>query len=242
MRYNNDHKALVIGAGPSMTVPNIRELEEFEGVVICTNKSLGPTIQGLNRCPDVCVILDASHDVLSGLMPHHAVACMEQGYTHFLVATQCHKNVVQWLVANVAHDHLHFFHSSIPEELLENVNFMLKKFWDVPVIDSGGNAGLLALKISNQLGASITGMLGMEHSHKLDEKWTNEQAFEYKIIYAPEDHQTFAVTPSFQGYLNKLVAWVREHDCVNLTDWGWPYCMRDKIPLKYMTRAEFVKS
>jgi len=242
-RNDGQHPALIIGAGPSCTVPKLRELAGFTHLTICTNKSLERTIQGLNVFPDVCVIVDSDPNILAQLTPDCIRDAMESGITKFLIATQCHPNVVKWICSFTPEENVFFFHASIPDAFMPNVNHMLKTFWDVPVMDTGGNAGIFSIHVAKEMGANIIGLMGLEHSHKLDPKWKDEEALLYKIVYSPDNHQIFAVTPSFQGYINTIVSWVKQHReevrVVNLSNFGWFYIMRDKIPMEYMSRKEF---
>jgi hypothetical protein len=231
--------AIVIGAGPSLTNEQIYDVYGFNGLIICTNKSLTRLVNHGVR-PDICVVLDASEDVLKSF---DFGADFQYSDINFLIATQVHPEVMK-RINNLATDsNLHYFHASIPDEYMPNVNYMLEKFWKLPVVDTGGNAGILAIQMAEKLGAKNIGMLGMEHSHRLDPRWTNEQAFTYSTVYAPEDNQTFAVTPSFQGYINTIVQWAKLHNdinLINLTDFGWFYVMRKRTPIPYMDRKEFV--
>ena len=232
--------AIVVGAGPSLTNEQIYDVYGFNGLVICTNKSLTRLVNHGVR-PDICVVLDASMDLLKSF---DFGADFQYSDINFLIATQVHPEVMKRINNLTTDSNLHYFHASIPEEYMPNVDFVLGKLWDLPVVDTGGNAGLMAVTIANELGVKDIGMLGMEHSHMLDPRWTNELAFTYNIVYAPEDNQTFAVTPSFQGYINTLMQWAKLHTDIsltNLTDFGWLYVMRKRIPIPYMDRKEFVK-
>jgi hypothetical protein len=238
--------AIVVGAGPSLTDEQIEMLQYYKGTIICCNKSLErllehgvfPTIvPAIHSTEEIALHFDNDAVVESGSM------------CKYLLCTHIHPKVPEALFTKVgcSEKQVFWFHGAMAEELVPNFNTMFTSFVNLPTIDTGGNVGLMGVQVAQYCGAKTIGMLGMEHCVPLDPEWTNEDAQEYNIVYAPEDNLHFALTPVMRSYLQVLNTWYmvnrNEFTIRNLTPNGLFYVrrnMRNKS-IPYMGLDDFIR-
>lgn len=231
---------IVVGAGPSVTDKQLKKLKKWNGAIVCTNKMF-PRLLDLDIMPTLCVVVDGNKSVAEPLERLWGMD-YEDVSTYFMVATQVDPRVAV-ILSNFVY--VYWFNSLIPEEFMPNAEYILRKLSGLPTIDTGGNAGLFAAVMAKTLGAKRIALLGMEHCHKLNPLWKNDEAEKYQIIYAPEDGMSFAVTPAFVNYLNNLISYIAQNQDVkwtNLTKFGLMYTRRKTLEpyIKYADLEEYI--
>jgi len=238
--------AIVVGAGPSITDEQIAALGNYRGTIIATNKSVS-RLMAQDIIPHYVVTLHTTPDIathfktkeLSKYMPPHGKNDIKKVFTTMLSPdTIDAARLALW-------GEEFWVNPSVPEDQVENVDYFMSRMTGLPTIETGGNAGIFALLCASTLGCDPIGMLGLEHSHKLDPKWTVEQSLGYHIEYSPSDDSVYAVTPTFQTYLDNLVKYWRSRQMqgksiFNLSPFGALYTRRDIEKLPYRSVEDFV--
>jgi hypothetical protein len=239
-------KTLVVGAGPSVLKDHdfyMADYKMFEGTVICTNKSFR-TLVRMGVIPDYVVTIDATEDIWEHFRGRELIDTMKNGKTVFVTSSMVAPDVANILSGFVPRERIVWFNPSVPDEYAQNIDATLTMVSNLPLMDTGGNAGLMALKLALNMGAKKIGLIGMEHCLRLDSSWTNEQARGYEIVYAPEDNQYYAITPVFRGYLESLMQTVDSMrglaEIINLVKFGPLYTQRTRLDIRYLSLMEFV--
>lgn len=230
---------MVVGAGPSLSDEQLDALNSYTGFIICSNKVLERMLEHGTH-PDLVAVIHSTPEIAAhfkGPLAREALNGIE-----VVASTMVHPDVTKALLEAGAR--IRWFNPAIPELFKKNVNEFLYRTSNCPVIDTGGNVGLFMCTIASEHSTFETiGLLGMEQALALDPKWTNEQAMENVIYYAPEDlPEPFAINQVFHGYLQTLMGWYCElggrKKVYNLTKNGMLYVgRRDGMP--YMDLDEF---
>jgi len=244
------YAAIVVGAGPSITDAQMEALKGYKGMVFGTNKSMTRLLEHGIR-PDVVCVLHTTNEILPHFSTEAIAKAMSNDISGMTQWTWClttclHPDVIKaarQVSGNMSHEY--WCNPAIPEEQLENVGHFMEIMSGLPCIDTGGNVGIFAMLCAAQFGCNPIGLLGMEHAFFLDKKWTVEQALGYRIEWNPEDDQTYAITPSFQTYLDGLVKYWRYYDgkgikIINLSPFG-PLFARRKTLMPFLDVSEFVR-
>lgn len=239
-------KTLVVGAGPSVLKGasySSVHYKMFEGTIICTNKAFKPMVE-VGVIPDFVVTIDATEEIWEHFRGANLIDVMKNGKTVFITSSMVAPDVANTLSKFVPRERIVWFNPSVPDEYAQNIDATLTMVSNLPLMDTGGNAGLLALKLALNMGAKKIGLVGMEHCLHLDRRWTNEQARGYEIVYAPEDDQYYAITPVFRGYLESLMQTIDsvrgKSEIINLVKFGPLYTERKRLDIRYLSLLEFV--
>lgn len=232
--------AIVVGAGPSLTDEQLESLRDYQGYLICSNKVLERVSE--YRLPNMVAVIHTTHEIAANFQSY--VVRVNLGQSDVVVSTCVHPDVTQELCVHATKDKIHWFNASIPFK--KNLDdYMQAMAPGLLQIDTGGNVGIFMCELAETMGYDTIGLLGMEHCLKLDPKWTNEQASEYAIYYAPEDDpEPFAMNQAFTAYMQTLQAWyilAVGHAVYNLTPRGFLYTRR-RLPggMPYMDLKEYV--
>jgi hypothetical protein len=237
-----DRKVLVIGAGPSAKSVYYGGLRDKDIFTVCTNKSLEFLIRnGIE--PDVVVVLHSTPEIKGTIRTEVVSECL--GRTGrldsiFIIPTTIDPEVFQEINGISRLDKHYWFNPAVPEEHVENINQFMERMTGLPVIDTGGDVGVFALLMALEMTTGPVGIIGLEHCLQLNEKWTNEQALNYRFEYVPEDDMFYAIPPSFQVTLDTLVKLCNSKGkgrVYNLSNFG-PVYARKLLP--YMTMEDFV--
>jgi hypothetical protein len=239
---------IVIGAGPSVTDDQIKTLCNFHGITIATNKSLSKCLKnGIE--PDFVAVLHTTEDIAEHFRTKDIMDFIAKKgspiESTFLLTTCLHPSTVR-ATKDISYGGAYWCNPAVPEEQVENVNRMMSLLSDLPCIDTGGNVGIFALISAIQMGYGPIGILGLEHAFLPDKSWTVEKALGYRFEWNPECDQLYAITPSFQVYLDTLVKYYNYMKAqgvpiFNLTPFG-PLYARKKELMPYMDIEQFIKA
>ena len=229
--------ALCVGAGPSLTDEQLMLLDEFKGTLFCVNKTMKRLVEF--TIPDFMVLIHPTDEVLAHISDEEVKQAMSS--CSVITSTTIHPEVARTIEKHAKH--VYWFNASVPDMYVENINHTLSVLTKAPVIDTLGNVGMFSCVCAHLMGANHIGLLGMEHSHALSDDWTNKQAKEYHIVFAPEDKMTFAVTPGFKTYINAFLDWYQSHkdecEVFNLSKFGILY-VRRREAIEYMDLKDFI--
>jgi hypothetical protein len=228
--------AIVVGAGPSLTDEQIEFLKNYKGTIICVNKSLERLLEH-GVTPRIVVAIHSTDEILCHFQNDVVEGRLKD--VNVIISSTLSPNVTKEIYQWADHDKLFWFHANVPDNIVPNMNTLLSKMVPLEVIDTGGNVGLMGVQVAQWCGAKTIAIVGMEHCIELSKEWTNSEALNYNIIYAPEDDIMFALTPVMRAYLQVLHSWYmnnRNHfEIFNLTPNGLFYVRRkDWMPYKPM--------
>jgi hypothetical protein len=239
--------AIVVGAGDSVMCSdgkNIEALKAYKGTIICTNKSFGELVRH-GVVPHYVVAIHSTEEILVHFENKKVMDALLVGGTTVILSTMVDPRVADKIMSSVAEpEQVVWFNPSIPDTYAPNIDTVINIMSGLPLLDTGGNAGLFAVRTAILMGAKRIGILGMEHCLELSNGWTNEQARGYDIIFAPEDGKIFAITPVFKGYLESMMQTIDEYrkdvKVFNLTPNGLLYTDSERLKVPYSPVDYFV--
>jgi len=238
-----ERSAIVVGAGPSLTDEQLMLLKDYKGYVICSNKALGRVLR--YRVPDMVAVIHTTPEIVEHFCGELVTEKLMWGGVEVLASTCIHPDLTMRLEA--LHAKVRWFNASIPFKtgLDEYMHAMAPH---LSTIDTGGNVGIFMCQLAAMMQYKTIGMLGMEHCLELNPKWTNEEAAEHAIFYAPEDDPVpFAMDQAFHNYMLIIQAWYsglegKGIDVYNLTPKGFLYIRRrNPGAMPYMETKEYVE-
>jgi hypothetical protein len=239
-----EHSCIIVGAGPSLADHQLEALGQYNGLVICSNKSLERVLK--YTIPDMVVVIHATQDIAEHFTGPRAMASLE--HIEVLVSTVVHPDVTRALLKYGNPDKIHWFNASIPDTYKRNMDEFMYYMSPCPIIDTGGNVGMTMCQIVKEDSRfSVVGLLGMEQALTLDPNWTNAMvADNLTICYAPEDIlQPFAMDRVFHNYILTLMSWYEEVKgrlrVYNLSKGGFLYVNR-RTGMPYLTVDEFIEA
>lgn len=232
---------IIVGAGPSLSNDQIDALKDYKGTILCVNKSLKRLLER-GIVPDIVSVIHSTDEVL-GHFDNDIVKEYLPQINLVLCSTLCPK-VTNLITQYSDPKKTYWFHSDVPDNIIQNLNMMFYTMVPLEILDTGGNIGLMCVQIAQWCGAKTLGIVGMEHCVELDKTWTNEESMNYNIIYAPQDDELFALTPVMRAYLQVLHNWYmnnrKSFSIYNLTPHGLFYVRRrDWMP--FMPIREYVR-
>ena len=237
-----DNDCIVIGAGPSVKSENLSLLKDFKGTIICVNKTFKPLLE-CEVYPDICLALHTTEEVEKQFDLEVQQGYYEKDRVAFILPSTIHPKVANRIIDDLG-GNVFWFNPKVPEFNVENINHFMEMMNQKPVLDTGGNVGIMAVVLAKLMGFKRVGLLGMEHCMTPSKDWSLEQALGYKYEFDPRDGDFYAIPPGFQVYLEALAAYIREMvadkvDVVNLTAKGPLYVRRDTV-LRYQKMEEFI--
>ena len=243
---------LVVGAGPSAKGADYSILNtppSHDPTVFCTNKSLSYLLRdGVE--PDVVFVLHSTDEIKGTIKTDEVIDYLKEKKSktgengldsHFVIPSTIDSEVLGEIrEVNLIRKEL-WFNPSVPDENIRNLDVFMGKMNGLRTIDTGGNVGTFALNMAMEMGRGSIGMIGLEHCLELDPSWTNKQARDYRIEFAPENGGAlYAIPPSFMSYLETLIGLCRTKGSdrvVNLVPFG-PVYTRKLLP--FMNLEEFI--
>jgi hypothetical protein len=234
---------MCVGAGPSLSAAEISMLGHWNGCIICSNKSVKRLLD-MNVIPTVITALHSTDTVLASFQ--HEIVRKKLHHSYIVLPTTIHPDVADEILTYADPDKVFWFHASVPEELVPNLDNFYLSMLKVPVCDTGGNVGLFNIALAEQMQPKAIGFIGMELAEPKESVKTNVEALESTFMYFPEDNQEFVLSKVFRGYLQVTMNWYLQQkkqglpiDIVNCTPFGLIYCRRREwIP--YMPLREFL--
>ena len=239
---------MCVGAGPSLTDAQIDALKDFKGIIICVNKS-AERLYKHGVIPTIVTCLHGTNEVLPSFQNEAVRKNLKK--SHVLLSTDVTPETVKEVKAHCIPKKLWFFHSSVPPEILTNLDQFFQTMFNVPVIDTGGNVGLFGISLALRFNPKVIGFVGMDlcQSYKEAIK-TNQHMLDSTLLRFPDDdNQEFVLSKIFRGYVQVLMNWVGEvkrqnddkfpFELINCTPRGLIY-IRRKEWIPFMTIEEFV--
>jgi hypothetical protein len=239
---------LCVGAGPSLTDEQIEMMKKFNGIIICTNKSARRLYEH-GIIPTIITCIHGTNEVLPSFQ--NDIVRENLHKSHVVLATDVTRDLIKEVKAHCDPTKLWFFHSSIPSELVTNIDQFFQAMVDVPVLDTGGNVGLFNIALSQRFMPKAVGFVGMELCQSFEEAVTNNQdMLESTLLRFPDDNnQEFVLSKVFRGYTQVIMNWygdwkkqnndVFPFEIINCTPRGLIYIRRD-VWIPYMPLEEFI--
>lgn len=239
---------LCVGAGPSLTDEQIEMMKKFKGFILCTNKS-AKRLYEHGIIPTIVTCIHGTNEVLPSFQNDSVRANLHK--SHVVLSTDVTHDCIEEVKAHCDPKKLWFFHSSIPSELITNIDQFFCSMVDVPVLDTGGNVGLFNIALCQRFFPKAVGLIGMELCQTWEEAVkTNQDMLESTMLKFPEDNnQEFVLSKIFRGYTQVIMNWygdwkkqnngVFPFDIINCTPRGLIY-IRRKEWIPYMPLEEFI--
>jgi len=239
---------LCVGAGPSLTDEQVDAMKDFKGTIICVNKS-AKKLYERGVIPTIVTCIHGTNEVLPSFQ--NDVVRKNIHKSHVVLSTDVTPDVVKEVKEHCDLKKLWFFHSSVPSELVTNLDTFFQAMVDFPVLDTGGNVGLFNIALAQRFIPKVVGFVGMELCLSFkDAIKTNEHMMDSTLLRWPDDdNQEFVLDKIFRGYVQVLMNWYGEmkaenkdqfpFELINCTPRGLIYIHRkDWIP--YMPLEEFI--
>jgi hypothetical protein len=202
-------RAVVVAAAPELKDEDLAALCDFDGDIICVNKTFKRLVD-LGRVPEWVCLLDAhpvSHKQFAWLKAYH---WGKEGpiKTKFFVASIVYPPTLKTIMEFT--DEVYGFN---PIDDSAQGPIRLSKTWewmnDRHEFEHGGSVGGLAVSLASTMGYKEVGLLGYGLYEKPNPKWTLEEAKERVHHYYPEVNETISIPPHFNAYLMHIM-WMVE--------------------------------